>query len=482
MKYDNNAMRLKRDVLIRVAKHFLGKNDDTLDREPLNMRPKNEPYSRCCVFKDRAILKYRFMAGMGIPVTDEKDELTSLEEYKQGALDREKPNENILTVIDIACQGCVEAQYVVTDACQGCLARPCTLNCPKDVIEIKKGRARIDHDGCIACGRCMDVCPYHAITKIAIPCEESCPVGAISKLEDGREHIDEEKCIHCGRCMQACPFGAITECSQIVDVIKNIKSEQKTVAMVAPAIVGQFPGEIENISSALKKLGFDEVVEVALGAEETTVNEAQEFAERMEEGEKFMTTSCCPAYVSAVKKHLGELEEFVSDTPSPMAYTGKWAKETFPKAKTVFIGPCVAKRSEADEDKNVDMVLTFEELGSIFVAAGIDVADCEKQELSNPATSEARAFPVIGGVAAAVDSALCGKCEFKPEVIDGLNEKSIKQLRRYAKKGFDGNMLEVMCCEGGCVAGPGNLGNVKRASRAVEKFAKKSKKLADKQG
>jgi [FeFe] hydrogenase (group B1/B3) len=480
MKYDNNAMRLKRDVLIRVAKHFLGKNEVVLDREPIDMRPRNEPHTRCCTFKDRAILKYRFMAGMGIPVTDETDELKSLESYKQDAMERSEPKENILTVIDIACQGCIQAQYMVTDACRGCLARPCMVNCPKNAIEIRKGRARINFDACVSCGKCMDVCPYHAITHIAIPCEEACPVGAISKGEDGREHIDEEKCIHCGRCMQACPFGAVTECSQIVDVLKSITSEQKTIAMVAPAIVGQFPGELENVASALKQLGFDEVVEVALGAEETTKNEAEEFVERMEKGDKFMTTSCCPAYVAAVEKHIGELKEFVSDTPSPMAYTGKWAKENYPNAKTVFIGPCVAKRSEADRDENVDMVLTFEELGSIFVAAEIYVAECEPAELLQPAAGEARAFPVIGGVASAVGSVLCGKCEFKPEVIDGLNDKTIKQLKRIAKKGFDGNMLEVMCCEGGCVAGPGNLGNVKRAARAIDKLASKSTKLADK--
>ena len=95
-----------------------------------------------------------------------------------------------------------------------------------------------------------------------IPCEEACPVGAISKDESGKEHIDPEKCILCGKCLQSCPFGAVVEMSQMVDVLKLLADEnKKVVAMLAPAVLGQFPGTINNLIGALKKLGFADVVE-----------------------------------------------------------------------------------------------------------------------------------------------------------------------------------------------------------------------------
>ena len=175
------------------------------------------------------------------------------------------------------------------------------MNCPKDAIRFKKnGQAMIDHDTCVSCGICHKSCPYHAIVYIPVPCEESCPVKAISKDEHGVEHIDESKCIYCGKCMNACPFGAIFEISQTFDVLQHIKKGEKLVAIIAPSILGQFKTSIEQVYGAFKEIGFTDIIEVAEGAMMTTSNEAHELLEKLEEGQKFMTTSCCPSYLSLI--------------------------------------------------------------------------------------------------------------------------------------------------------------------------------------
>ncbi|MGD9638705.1 MAG: 4Fe-4S dicluster domain-containing protein [Alphaproteobacteria bacterium] len=473
---NNNAARIRKEILIKLSKAFLEDDlEHNLDRIPLEMRPKDSANLRCCIYKDRAIIKYACMASMGFAIEDEKDELKPLSEYAKEALLRSQNAKEILTVIDAACQGCIKAQYMVTNACQGCLARPCTLNCPKEAITIKKGKAEINPDLCVNCGRCFEACPYHSIIRIPVPCEEACPVGAITKDENGKEHIDQEKCISCGKCLLACPFGAIMERSHIVDVLRKIKNKKNIVAMIAPAIVGQFPGTLEQLAGALLKAGFSDVIEVATGADITTENEAKEFLHKMSEGQSFMTTSCCPAYVEAVKKHIPELSKYVSTTLSPMRYTAEIVKKEKPDCVAVFIGPCVAKRTEAYSDENVDHVLTFEELGAIFVASNIDVTACEPVTISKYASGNARNFPISGGVAAAVQAIAGENANIIPEKIDGLDKEAIKLLKRFACKGCSGNLVEVMACNGGCIAGPSALANPKFATRAVTKLVGETK-------
>ena len=469
-------MRTK--ILIKIAESFLKNNFEEADRIPLDLRPKEQMPSRCCIYKDRAVLKYRCMAAMGACPEEETDELKSLKEYGQEALERRSLPKSKLSVIDIACSACIKSQYLVTNACRGCFAQPCRLNCPREAISIVNGRAYIDPEKCVNCGKCHEVCPYHSIIKVPVPCEEACPVGAITKDEFGKEHIDTEKCISCGKCLASCPFGAIVERSQMIDVLNQIHhTKNSVVAMLAPAVVGQFPGSINQLVSALKKAGFDEVVEVAVGADITTRKEAAEFVERMEKGEKLMTTSCCPAYYKAAKVHVPEIAPFVSDTRTPMFYTAELAKKTYPGYKTVFVGPCLAKRVEAENDPNVDYVLTFEEVGAILVAKKINVDECEPQDFSMVSYAQGRQFPLTGGVAGAVASLVEGKADFRPERIDGLTKENIKLLKRYATKGCENNMLEVMCCEGGCVSGPGCIALPKKAARAVGEYVAQAEKL-----
>lgn len=473
MHFDNYATRTRRELLIRTAKLFFeGNFAEHVDRIPLSMRPRNGKSMRCCVYKDRAIIKYRLMAIMGFGVEDEKDELTSLKEYAliKSETTKEQP---VLTLIDEACTACVQGKYFVTNACRGCMARPCKVNCPKKAIsEGEQGQAKIDPTACVNCGICMKVCPYHAIIRIPVPCEEACPVGAIEKDASGKAHIDFDKCILCGKCMRECPFGAITERSHFTSVLDNLVKGRKMVLMIAPAVIGQFVAQYAQILSAIFKLGFHDVIEVAHGAVETALNEAAEFEHRIGKGASFMTTSCCPSYIQAIKKHTPALASKVSSTPTPLNYTSRNITKLYPDAIKVFVSPCIAKRKEAQMEGSADLVITCEELGAIIAARGIDVAQCEPVEVKDPAGKYGRGFPASGGVTTAVCQFLNEPDILKPRLIDGLSRQNMKLLKVYSgPKGIPGaNFLEVMACEGGCVNGPCTMENPAQAKKRISEL------------
>lgn len=474
MQEQNYINELRREVLRRVARALLSGGDfaSEVERIPYAMRPKGSKLVRCCIYKERAVVRFRCMAALGFRLEDETDDSTPLASYACKALERKAPSAPILTVCDIACQGCVPARYYVTNACQSCVAHPCLGACRFDAIQHVNGHSYIDSDKCRNCGKCHEACPYRAIVKLVVPCEEACPVRAIHKGEDGCAEIDADKCISCGRCMRACPFGTVIERSEIVDVLCRIKEKRHVTALIAPAIVGQFPGSLNRLVEALHQLGFSEVIEVATGADVTTRREADEFVERMERGQRFMTTSCCPGYVETVRRHVPEIAPFVSSTGTPMHYAAEIARERHPGTVTVFLGPCVAKRQEALGDPLVDYVLTFEEVGALLAAAGIEVASCAEHSLGEGASGEARGYALSGGVAGAVRKKVGDRAEVKPVHVNGLSLSGLRQLREYAKGTCPGNLVEVMACEGGCVGGAGVLGDKNKVSRAVAAFAK----------
>lgn len=460
MTYYNNAVITKRELLVRLIR-LLNNNElfEKIDRIPLEMRPRTNSPIRCCVHKDRAVIKYKIMALLGFNISDEKDELTPLKEYAKKAIQGHSLTGDFLTVVDEACSSCVQVNYTVSNLCQGCEGRPCQVNCPKDAITVINGKANIDHQKCVNCGLCQKACPFHAIAYLPVPCEESCPVKAISKNANGIEVIDFDKCIHCGKCMTACPFGAISEKSQILNLFYNIKhNKEKTIAMVAPAVLSQFKANSSQILKAIKAIGFSEVIEVAEGAKLTSQNETIELQERLVAGDPFMTTSCCPSYVALTKKHIPELQAHVSHTPSPMVYTTQMVKERHANHKIVFIGPCLAKRREAFENKNIDYVLTTEELGAIWAALKIDVLNFNNSSCISPSvTAESRGYAASGGVSRAIQSVLATDNKLNMQQIDGLTKKSIKLLKTFSRKAPKSSFIEVMACEGGCINGPANV-------------------------
>ncbi len=479
MLYNNTATHIRRELLVKVASLALkGLLKERIDRVPLEMIPKGQPSIRCCIHHDRAVIKYRLLAILGFAMEKETDELRPLSSYAEEALNRSRVDEGpVLTVIDEACSACVQSHYFVTNACRGCVARPCVWNCPKKAIQMINGQARIDGSLCVNCGLCQKVCPYHAIVKVPVPCEEACPVGAISKDSQGKEHIDFSICIYCGKCMNECPFGAIVERSQMLDVIQTLLSGKTLVALVAPAIVGQLPGDYPQLVTALRALGFHKVYEVAQGADETIEHEAKELVERLQGGEPFMTTSCCPAYTRCVEIHVPELKPHISATKSPMLYTAEKARDENPGTLVVFIGPCVAKKEEAIQSGKVDFVLNTEELGALLVAKEIDVPHCEPSTILNTPSDGARSFPIAGKVSQAVAQKVKETVEgiqVRPIVVDGIDRQNLKLLRQVIKTKSEGNLMEVMACQGGCVAGPVTISKPMAAAKKIEDWIQKN--------
>ena len=263
------------------------------------------------------------------------------------------------------------------------------------------------------------------------------------------------------------------ERSQLIDVLHAIKGPQKVCAMIAPSIVGQLEGTLPQVVTALQKAGFDKVTEVALGADITTQNEARELVERLEKGARFMTTSCCAAWVQAVKKHLPALKDFISHTKTPAGYTAEIEKQN--GFTTVFIGPCASKRVEGREDPNIDYVLTYEEIDALLRARHIDPKTCEEAALRADISGEGRYYGVTGGVAQAVENAVAGKMPFKKLVLNGLDKKAMLMLNAYAQgKAGDFQLLEVMSCKGGCIGGPCTLKKQAQVIGEIQKVVENS--------
>ena len=286
---------------------------------------------RCCVYKERAILSERVKIAMGG--------------------DRENPN--VIEVIDIACDECPMGGYSVSEACRGCLAHRCEDVCRRGAISFDHNHvAHIDKTKCVECGQCAKVCPYSAILNLKRPCMKACKVNAISMNDDKAAKINNDKCIACGACVYQCPFGAITDKSYILDAIDIIKKSEnntkyKVFAVVAPSISSQFTyAKLGQVITGLKKLGFHTVIEAALGADMVAQAESKELAEK-----GFLTSSCCPAFVSYIEKTFPNLKEYISHNLSPMATVAKYIKENEAPCKVVFIGPCTAKKAEVQKEE-----------------------------------------------------------------------------------------------------------------------------------
>ncbi len=458
-KFDTKVQYLKYKVLREVASQAW--NDTLLENLldiPKIIVPGKTSTMRCCVYKERAILAERVKMAMG----------------------GETQNNNVIQVIDIACDECPAAGYEVTDSCRGCLAHRCEDVCKRGAISFDHNHvAHIDKSKCVECGACAKVCPFAAIVNRKRPCQISCKVKAISINEDNAASIDNEKCIQCGACVYQCPFGAITDKSFILNVIDLIKksesnSKYKVYAMVAPSISSQFTyAKLGQVITGLKELGFFTVVEAALGADMVAHAESKELSEK-----GFLTSSCCPAFVQYVKSAFPKLLPLVSHNLSPMATLAKYIKETDKTAKIVFIGPCTAKKAEAQLETvkpYVDAVLTFEELQALYDSRNIDITTLEEDVLDN-ASYFGRIFARSGGLTDAVKQGLIEqKIDFdlKPIACDGIEECRIALLKKN-KNILDANFIEGMACTGGCIGGAGCLTHGEKNKSEVDKYGREA--------
>lgn len=456
--FDTNVQLEKYQVLKEVIKRAY---DNTLEDAyleiPKAISPGPKSELRCCIYKERAIIQERVKMAMG----------------------GDKNNPNVIEVIDVACDECPVGGMMVTPACRGCLMHACKDVCPRDAITIVNHQAVIDKSKCIECGKCTKACPYGAIIAQHRPCMKSCKVKAISINEYGKAVIDTNKCIECGACVYKCPFGAISDKSMILDVIRMLRdsednSKYKVYAVIAPAIVSQCRfGRVSQVVTAIKKLGFYQVVEAALGADITLYKEIKEWQER-----KLMTTSCCPSFVSYIEKHFPELKQHISHTVSPMVETAMLIKASDPTAKVIFIGPCASKKKEFSLEKTqhaIDGVISFEELQAFVDARGLDTTAFEDTTLDN-ASFYGRIFAKSGGIAQGVaDVAKSKGVEgVKPCVMNGLDECKVHLLQLKMGKAVE-NFFEGMACEGGCLNGPLCISHSPRNVVDVDKYGNEAK-------
>lgn len=272
--------------------------------------------------------------------------------------------------------------------------------------------------------------------------------------------IDDKKCISCGQCVVGCPFGAISDRTFMVDVIRLMNSGVKVYAMVAPAIEGQFGADVSvgMIREAVKDLGFTDMFEVSLSADFVSKNEALELEEKVKAGEK-MTTSCCPAFVNMIKKHFPQLADKMSTTVSPMQATAGLIKAMYPDALCVFIGPCIAKKSEVIDSITMggaDYALTYEELYAMMEAKGVDPADYTGE--LQQGSKYGKNYSVSGGVTAAVLQTYKERNEDVPVKVCKANGAiECKKALTLLKVGrLPEDFIEGMACVGGCVSGPGH--------------------------
>ena len=458
-KFDTKVQHLKYKVLREVARQAW---NDTLLENVLNIPetivPGKTPTMRCCVYKERAILTERVKIAMG----------------------GDKDNPNIIEVIDIACDECPSAGYEVTDSCRGCLAHRCEDVCKKGAISFDHNHvAHIDKSKCVECGQCAKVCPYSAIVNRKRPCQNACKIKAISINEENAASIDNDKCTGCGACVYQCPFGAIMDKSYILDTINLIKNshnnkEYKVYALVAPSISSQFTyAKLGQVITGLKELGFYTVIEAALGADMVAHAEAKELAEK-----GFLTSSCCPAFVTYIKTAFPDLTPLISHNLSPMAALAKYIKDTTDNSKVVFIGPCTAKKAEAQRDDvkpYVDAVLTFEELQALYDSKDIDITTLGEDVLDN-ASYFGRIFARSGGLSDAVTQALKEQnIEFDLKAIpcDGIEECKMALLKK-SKNVLDANFIEGMACKGGCIGGAGCLTHGEKNKAEVDKYGREA--------
>ncbi len=464
-KFDTKVQYLKYKVLREVARQEW--NDTLLENLyniPKIIVPGNTPTMRCCVYKERAILEERVKIAMG----------------------GDKTNPNVIEVIEIACDECPVGGYEVTNACRGCLAHRCEDVCKRGAISFDNNHvAHIDKTKCIECGACAKVCPYTAIVSRKRPCQNACKVKAISMNENKAATIDNSKCIACGSCVYQCPFGAISDKSFILDVIrilKNADGNNKVYAIVAPSISSQFTyAKLGQVITGMKELGFHTVIEAALGADMVADAESKELAEK-----GFLTSSCCPAFVDYIKKNFHDLVPFVSHNLSPMATIAKYIKDTDPSSKTVFIGPCTAKKAEVQLDTvkdYVDAAMTFEELQALFDSRDLDITTLDEGVLDN-ASYFGRIFARCGGLADAVAEGLKenGYADFQLKACscDGIEACRVALLKK-SKNVLDANFIEGMACVGGCIGGAGCLTHGEKSKSDVDKYGMEAyeRKISD---
>ena len=487
---NTTVIQIRRQVFTEVARmayaNVKGEQANHLMRKiPYTIIPGEEGKLRKDIFLERAIVEERVRLAMGLP-TRRMDEHNSVVSGLEDASIADKYYDPpLVNVIKFACNRCPEKLVKVSDLCQGCLAHPCMEVCPKKAITWESGRSTIDQDKCIKCGRCVDRLPLQRHRQDRAPLRRCLRHGChpLRRAGPRRDRLQQVRVLRpvsgqlplrCHR-RQGPDLPAHSGLQPRRPHLRPRRSLPSSTSSRRLASTGK-------LKAALKALGFCDVVEVAIGADLCTVDEAHDFLEEVPDKLNFMATSCCPAWSMMAKTAFPDLAKNISMTMTPMVFTARMMKQADPEARMCFIGPCAAKKLEASRRtvrSDVDFVLTFEELAGIIEAKDIDVANLEvdPDEIDLVHASGAgRGFAQSGGVAKAVADKIK---EWHPDMdvkiasAQGLAE--CKKLLMLAKAGkYNGYLLEGMGCPGGCIGGAGTIADPARTAVALNKYVKEA--------
>ena len=275
-------------------------------------------------------------------------------------------------------------------------------------------------------------------------CIRDCSVKAITFAKDTAEIVHND-CILCGRCYVTCPQKAKQVRNDVLRAKAAILSGRPVVVSLAPSFIANYRiRSLDVMADALKKLGFSEVQETAIGAQLVS----EEYAKIMEEGKlKVIISSCCPSINMLIKKYYPTMLPYLAKVLTPMEAHCKLIKQQQPNAFTVFIGPCIAKKKEGDESPYVDAVLTFDELGDWFAEEGIELPYEHVDPESEGALT--RLYPATGGVLKATAKVK----GYRRIAIDGVdNCRGV--FDEIENSEFGKVFIEMSACEGSCVNGP----------------------------
>ena len=280
--------------------------------------------------------------------------------------------------------------------------------------------------------------------KNCYKCIRHCPVKAI-RFSGNQAHIIGNECILCGRCFVVCPQNAKEIVNETEKAKVMLQSGEPVVVSLAPSFAANYEGVgINGMRAALKQLGFYDVEETAIGA--TMVKTEYERTLR-EEGRDVLISSCCHSINLLIQKYFPSCLEYLADVVSPMQAHCADIKRRMPNAKTVFVGPCVAKKDEAEYYEGiVDAVLTFEELTTWLKEEGIEL----QPDMDDNAKSRARLFPTTGGVLATMAKDIPG---YTYVAVDGV-ENCIATLKDLEAGKLHKCFIEMSSCVGSCIGGP----------------------------
>lgn len=286
--------------------------------------------------------------------------------------------------------------------------------------------------------------------KRCYSCVRECPAAAI-RVIDGQAKVIEERCIVCGHCVKVCSQDAKQIFSEI-DITYDLLSTENAVAIIAPSFAASFPDSYRKVPTALRKLGFSKVIETAFGAD-LIANSYMDVISS--ESDKTIISSACPAVVSYIQKYFVDLVPSLAKVVSPMIALGRYLKQNQEhEPKIVFIGPCVAKKREAQDDEvagEIDAVLTFTEFKEMLNQQSIYIDKLEESEFDGPYAMMGKAYPLAGGLLKTTD--ISDDILEKDIIVVEGKKKVMEIIEEISHNHVNAKFTDILFCEG-CISGP----------------------------